>query len=172
MGVSVGETVEIPVANPTINSAKRAMSTSFGSNCYGSLLIAVIQTLHYLADRSKLQANEDRDNLMTIIYCCLECILQMIGDLLEYFNRYAFAQVAIYGKDYFNAAKDTWHLCKSRGVDAIINDSLIGNVLGIGNLVTGLLTCVSGLLYFSNIIFNLKASRLSPRTLIMKSLRH
>ena len=29
---------------------------------------------------------------------------------------YAFTQVAIYGKTYCRAAKDTWQLCKDRGV--------------------------------------------------------
>jgi hypothetical protein len=29
---------------------------------------------------------------------------------------YAFTQVAIYGKTYCHAAKDTWKLCKERGV--------------------------------------------------------
>ncbi|KAI8895528.1 choline transporter-like protein [Globomyces pollinis-pini] len=64
----------------------------------------------------------------------------MVQGLLEYFNKYAFAQVAIYGKDYCSAAKDTWELTKSRGIDAIINDDLIGNVLGMGSLAIGLVT--------------------------------
>jgi hypothetical protein len=45
--------------------------------------------------------------------------------------------VAIYGKDYCTAGKDTWRLVKSRGIDAIINDCLIGSVLAVGSLFTG-----------------------------------
>jgi len=33
---------------------------------------------------------------------------------------------ALYGKPYIAAAKDTWRLFKDRGVDALINDSLVG----------------------------------------------
>lgn len=33
---------------------------------------------------------------------------------------------ALYGKAYIPAAKDTWRLMKDRGIDALINDSLIG----------------------------------------------
>jgi hypothetical protein len=58
---------------------------------------------------------------------------------LEYFNHYAYTQVAIYGKDYCEAAKSTWNLVKTRGIDAIINDSLVGVALGMGSLVIGLL---------------------------------
>ena len=32
---------------------------------------------------------------------------------------------ALYGKPYISAAKDTWHLFKDRGIDALINDSLV-----------------------------------------------
>jgi hypothetical protein len=34
--------------------------------------------------------------------------------------------LALYGKAYIPAAKDTWRLMKDRGIDALINDSLIG----------------------------------------------
>ena len=32
---------------------------------------------------------------------------------------------ALYGKPYTTAAKDTWRLFKDRGIDTIINDSLV-----------------------------------------------
>jgi hypothetical protein len=103
-------------------------------------LIAIIQTIKALADQAR-NSDGNADNLAcTIILCCVSCILGLIQDLLEYFNKYAFAQVAIYGKDYCTAAKDTWALVKSRGIDAVINDSLIGNVLSMGGLFIGLLT--------------------------------
>jgi hypothetical protein len=96
-----------------------------------------------------MQSEEDNNNaIWQIVTCCIQCLLQIIGDLLEYFNRYAFAQVAIYGKDYCSAAKDTWNLCKARGIDAIINDNLIGNVLGVGSLIVGLLTAFVGWVFY------------------------
>jgi hypothetical protein len=47
--------------------------------------------------------------------------------------------VAIYGKSFCTAAKDTWKLIKDRGVEAIINDNLIGNVLTMGSILIGVL---------------------------------
>ena len=32
---------------------------------------------------------------------------------------------ALYGKNYIGAVKDTWNLFKDRGIDAVINDSLV-----------------------------------------------
>lgn len=49
-------------------------------------------------------------------------------------------QVAVYDKGFVTAGKDTWQLVKHRGVDAIINDSVVGATLAIGALLTGLIS--------------------------------
>jgi len=131
--------IEVDVRNPTIKSFKRAMTTSFGSICFGSLLIALVSTLRVLASQAKHEAAEDENYLLCIIACCVECILSCIEDGIEYFNKYAFTEVAIYGKPYCQAAKDTWTLCKARGIEALINDNIIGNVLSIGAITVGCL---------------------------------
>eukprot|EP00833_Pecoramyces_ruminatium_P003386 jgi/Orpsp1_1/1177418/evm.model.c7180000061385.1 len=137
-------TKEITVAekNPTAKSFKRAITTSFGSICFGSLIIAIIDTLKLLARMAKENAGEDDNVALQIIACCIECILNMIGDIIEYFNVYAFTEVAIYGKSYCKAAKDTWTLCKAHGIEALINDNLIGNVLTLGAISVGCLSTV------------------------------
>lgn len=35
------------------------------------------------------------------------------------------------------AAKDTWNLLKKRGIDALVNDSLVGMVLTTGAYIVG-----------------------------------
>lgn len=67
-------------------------------------------------------AGQDGNIAAQFCLMCMECIISCIEDLVEYFNQYAFTQVAIYGKDYCTAAKATWELVKTKGVDAIIND--------------------------------------------------
>lgn len=47
----------------------------------------------------------------------------------RFINRYAFSHIALYGKAYIPAAKDTWTMMKNRGIDALVNDCLIGPVL-------------------------------------------
>ncbi|ORY08236.1 DUF580-domain-containing protein [Neocallimastix californiae] len=145
--------IELDVKNPTVKSIKRAITTSFGSICFGSLIIAIINTLEAIARQTKNDAADDQNCLLCICACCVECILSCIGDILEYFNVYAFTEVAIYGKSYCQAAKDTWTLCKARGIDALINDNLIGNVLVIGSMAIGclsaLVTCILGFLILS-----------------------
>ncbi|KAJ3348799.1 putative choline transporter, neither null mutation nor overexpression affects choline transport [Allomyces javanicus] len=132
-------------SSPTFGAWKRAVTTSFGSICFGSLIIALIQTVRAMLRN----AQSDTDSPVgAFLLCCIECLLAWIEGLVEYFNVYAFTQVAIYGKPFCRAAKDTWTMIKDRGVDAIINDDLIGNVLGFGSLLIGGITLLIGWLVF------------------------
>ncbi|KAJ3066986.1 putative choline transporter, neither null mutation nor overexpression affects choline transport, partial [Quaeritorhiza haematococci] len=126
----------VPVQNPTAKSAKRAMTTSFGSICYGSLIIAIVQLIREIVNAV---LNNSDDGFMCFLACCMQCILSCFQGLLELFNHYAFTQVAIYGKNYCDAAKSTWTLIKNRGLEAIINDNLVSNVLWIGGFLIAVL---------------------------------
>ncbi|OUM66150.1 hypothetical protein PIROE2DRAFT_41021 [Piromyces sp. E2] len=151
--------IEVDVKNPTFASFKRAITTSFGSICYGSLIIAIISTLRSLANQVKHEGAEEDNFVLCAIGCCLECILSCIEDGIEYFNVYAFTEVAIYGKSYCEAAKDTWTICKARGIEALINDNIIGNVLGIGALaiacLSAVITFVVGRIFGVEVVFSI-----------------
>lgn len=49
---ATGEIV-VPVKNPTATAAKRALSTSFGSIAFGSLILAAIDTLRFGEDEER-----------------------------------------------------------------------------------------------------------------------
>ncbi|CAG8585462.1 15187_t:CDS:2 [Racocetra persica] len=133
---------------PTLSSFKRATTTSIGSICFGSLIIALLSTT-----RTVLQAFANSDEgACGFCAVCIACLLAWIESLVEYFNFYAYVEVAIYGKSYCQAAKDTWTLIKDRGVEAIINDDLIGNVLTMGSLLIGVLCGILGYIYISTSI--------------------
>ncbi|KAG0296120.1 putative choline transporter, neither null mutation nor overexpression affects choline transport [Linnemannia gamsii] len=132
--------------SPTLASAKRALTTSFGSICFGSLLIALLQTLRYILN--SLRSDSD-DGIMAFLAMCASCILSMLESLFEIFNKFAFTQVAMYGKPFVRAAKDTWELIKDRGIEALVNDSLVSNVLGMGSFAVALLSGFFGYVYVS-----------------------
>ncbi|KAI8055007.1 plasma-membrane choline transporter-domain-containing protein [Syncephalis plumigaleata] len=136
-------TAQMPSGSVTLGSLKRAITSAFGSICFGSLVIAIVQTVRAIV---RGMAESD-DGILAFVACIFACILAYIEALIEYFNRYAFAQVAIYGKPFCQAARDTWTLIKDRGIEAVINDNLIGNVLGIGSLLVGVITGTIGYIY-------------------------
>jgi hypothetical protein len=45
----------------------------------------------------------------------------------------------MFGKPYIQAAKDAWHLLKDRGIDALVNDSLVNNIWLFGSYACGAL---------------------------------
>lgn len=81
-------------AGATGSSFKRATTTSFGSICFGSLLVAILQALRALAESQREEGS--------FLGCICECILGCLQSLMEYFNRWAFVYVGIYGYVLFN----------------------------------------------------------------------
>lgn len=64
------------------DSLVRSVTYSFGSICFGSLLVAVVQALRTLAHMAR--DNEDGK----ILACILECILALLQDVIEYLNKW------------------------------------------------------------------------------------
>jgi len=77
----------------------------------------------------------------------LQCILGLIEWVVQFVNRYAFVTIALYGRSYFQAAKDTWTLIKQKGIDILVNNCLIGPVLSLGSLFIGFFTAFLAYLY-------------------------
>lgn len=94
--------VTVPVRNPTAASAKRALTTSFGPICFGSLVIALIQTVRALLRMAAQQSADDGNLAGALCAACAECCLSFIEGLIQYFNKWAFVQVAVYGKVRFH----------------------------------------------------------------------
>jgi len=121
------------------DSLKRSLTTSFGSICFGSLLVAIIQALRALANTARSQDD-------SFLLCLAECILACIESLIEYFNKWAFIYVGIYGMSYCESGSNVMQLFANRGWEAIIADDLVGNTLLLVSLIVGGLTGCIGIL--------------------------
>jgi hypothetical protein len=92
----------------TRGAFKRAMTYSFGSISLGSLIVAIIQFLRQICSAARQQASADGNIVGTVIFCCLQCLIGLLDWAVQFLNRYAFSHIALYGKSYLQAAKDTW----------------------------------------------------------------
>ena len=61
---------------------------------------------------------------------------------MEYFNKWAYIYVGLYGYSYIEAGKRVINLFKTRGWQTIIADNLVNRLLGIMSLTIGILTGV------------------------------
>ncbi|CAK4160068.1 unnamed protein product [Aphanomyces euteiches] len=120
-------------------SFRRAMTTSFGSICLGSLIVAILRTLESIANSSKKDGS--------VAGCIAECILSFMRSIVEYFNRWAFIYVAMYGFRFTQAGKCASGLFKQRGLSAVVNDDLVGQTLAFVSLICGLICGILGLVY-------------------------
>eukprot|EP00906_Rhabdomonas_costata_P030753 RCo043509 len=117
---------------PTAGAVRRATTTSLGSICLGSLFVSLVQLT-----RAAVQSMRGSRN--SFVAMCLDCLLGFVDSLMQYFNEYAYCQVAIYGKGFLEAARDTWTLVQNCGLTAVINDNLISTTLVMVSVVLSLL---------------------------------
>jgi len=120
-----------------MGSTIRTLTTSFGSICFGSLLVAILQALKAVANAARSEEGG------SFLLCLAECILQCLANIMEYFNKWAFVYVGLYGYSYIEAGKNVFTLFKNRGWEAIIADDLIQNVffflsLSVGGVCAGI----------------------------------
>nr|CCA17362.1 conserved hypothetical protein [Albugo laibachii Nc14] len=119
----------------TVLRAKvRTLSSSFGSVCLGSLVVAFLSTARTFLDLFPRRGGRQSAN------ACLDWISGIVMHHAQYLNKFAFCHVAIYGSSLGKAGTDTLALLRNRGWTALVNDSLISNVLSVGGLMVGLLS--------------------------------
>lgn len=124
---------------PSVRSSlKVACTTSFGSISFGSLIVAIIQATVTMMKILRQAAERDGNLVLTLIFCCLECICACIQDIVEAFNYFCYVQVAIRGMSFCESAKATWALCTFGNIYAIIGAQLIGTIINFGALMCGL----------------------------------
>ena len=140
----------------TRGALKRTMTYSFGSISFGSLIVALINLVRQAVSVAQQQQAGEGNVAAACAFCILGCIISIIDWVVEFVNRYAFSHIALYGKPYIAAAKDTWKMMRDRGIDALVNDCLIGPVLSMGAVFVGFVCALLTFLYleFTNPPYN------------------
>ncbi|KAG8740574.1 putative choline transporter, neither null mutation nor overexpression affects choline transport [Ceratobasidium sp. 414] len=133
--------------NPALAAFARASTLSLGSIAFGSLIVTLLELLRLILNTVRANAAESGSPVEAALACCAACFVGCVESLVEYFNRYAYIEIGLYGKPYIPAAKDTWRLFKDRGIDVLINDSLTGMAMTWGAYLVGLLCSLFAYLY-------------------------
>lgn len=113
---------------PMMGSLKRTFTTSFGSVAFGSLIVAIIQTLKALAN-FRLNHNNQGGDCANIVMCVVagiaRCILSCLEAIAMYINHYAFVIVATYGKSYIDSGKTALNMFMRTGFLNLLNDNML-----------------------------------------------
>ncbi|KAG6474237.1 CTL-like protein DDB_G0274487 [Zingiber officinale] len=121
--------------NPVLKSLRYAVTTSFGSICYGSLFTAAIRAMRWeiRGVRSKIGSNE-------CLLCCVDFLFHLVETLVRFFNKYAYVEIAVNGKGFNSSARDAWELFQSTGIEALVAYDCSGAVLLMSIILGGMIT--------------------------------
>ncbi len=87
---------------------RRSLTYSFGSISFGSLIVAIINFLRQICSVAQQSAGQEGNIVAVVLFCILGCLIGILDWAVQFINRYAFSHIALYGKAYIPAAKDTW----------------------------------------------------------------
>merc|ERR1719159_2046399 len=110
-----------------------AFTKSFGSICFGSLLVAIVRALRVMVDSARRQAN-NRNAAAAVLACLVSCILSIIEDIMEWFNTFAYVQVAVRGLKYTDSCRANAALARTNNFGAVRSQIVSTSVVGYGVL--------------------------------------
>jgi hypothetical protein len=147
--------VGYPSALTVQQGFERATTTSLGSICQASLLVAVVRTLRSAVHLANKQLStctaQSGSSVVRTLQQYLSRLLSFTLDILDravvYFNRYALCFVAINRYDFLTASKAATNLFVQRGFTTLLNDDIIDVVLNIGHVIIGIVSMCVGYVF-------------------------
>lgn len=137
---------ESVLCNLLFGSLHTAVTTSFGSVCYGSVCIVPIEVLRTTTKciRSRIETNECFSFLFDLLFYFIEI-------LVRFFNKYAYVQFGINGKNFNYSSRDAWEQFQSTAVEALVSYDCSGTILWMSTILCGLITgtCAATLSWFN-----------------------
>jgi hypothetical protein len=117
-----------------------AIGTSLGSICFGSFLVAIVRAMEAVARQMERDARSDGNAVLAIVACLLQCFIRCIGDILEYFNDWAYVQCAVRGVSYMEAVRITYSMMTCANMKYILSDLLLGSVSTMGAMIVAFMS--------------------------------
>jgi len=129
---------------PLAGAIAAGLGPAFGSCALGGLIIAVVRALEQVAKQAQRQSQREGNMVMCVIFCLITCIIRCIGDMIEYFNEWAYVQVALRGVKFFDGVRITFSLLTAGNFKYIISDLLLNSVVTLGSFASGALASAAG----------------------------
>jgi len=104
------------------------------------LILATVQALRALENQTR--DNEDA----RLVHCLIQCVLSCLESIIEYFNKWAYVYIGLYGYSYLDAGRNVMSLFEQKGWTVAITDDLADNVLFMMSIAIGLATGLVGII--------------------------
>ncbi|XP_010793741.1 LOW QUALITY PROTEIN: choline transporter-like protein 5-B [Notothenia coriiceps] len=125
---------DIPVS-PLYSSFSRAIRYHTGSLAFGSLILAVVQTIRMVLEYVNTKLKGSENACARFLLCCLQCCFWCLENFIRFMNRNAYIMIAIYGKNFCTSSKDAFFLLMRNIIRVAVLDKVTDFLLFLGKLL-------------------------------------
>ena len=86
---------------PLAGAIAAGLGPALGSCARGGLIITLDRPLEQVAKQAQRESQRGGNMVMCVIFCWISSCIDCIGDMIEYFNKWVFVQVALRGVRFF-----------------------------------------------------------------------
>ncbi|XP_064170859.1 choline transporter-like protein 2 isoform X1 [Anguilla rostrata] len=122
-------------AFPVFASLGRALRYHTGTLAFGSLLLALVQTIRVLLEYVDHKMKGTHNKCTKFLMCCLKCCFWCLEKFIKFLNRNAYIMVAIYGKNFCTSARDAFFLLMRNLIRVAVLDKVTDFLLFLGKLL-------------------------------------
>ncbi|EYB94273.1 hypothetical protein Y032_0173g396 [Ancylostoma ceylanicum] len=134
---------------PVLRALGRAIRYNLGSLAFGSLIIAIVKIIRVILDYLDKKLSTTNSTVLKIIFTALKCCFWCMEVFFKFLTKNAFIMMAIYGKNFFTSAKDSFLLLVRNCVRAAVVNQVAGILLFLGKALITLGMGVVAFFYFS-----------------------
>ncbi|KJH41925.1 hypothetical protein DICVIV_12108 [Dictyocaulus viviparus] len=134
---------------PVLRALTRAVRYNMGSLAFGSLIIATTKIIRVILEYLDRKLSKTNSSILKTILSALKCCFWCMEVFLKFLTKNAFIMMAIYGKNFFTSAKDSFQLLVRNCVRAAVVNQVAGILLFIGKALISLGIGVVAYFYFS-----------------------
>ena len=131
-----------------MSSLKWTLTSNFGSLCYCSLILTVIEIIDRMIRKFRDEARRGNNIMLTIIVEIVACCWGAVQALIEFLSRMAVIGLSITGDPFCKSAKDTTAMLVRHNFDGVFVDAFasftttclalaIAFLMGLGGYVAG-----------------------------------
>jgi len=130
-------------ANPTTGSPAFktlgwALTKSFGSLAFGSLVLAILKFINFMLEKAKTV--NAKNKVALCLLSCIQCFFRCIEKFVKWMDKFAYISMAMHGESFLGSAKSSFNLISRNMFSAVVVDTLGSFVLFVGKLL-GTATC-------------------------------
>lgn len=129
------------VGNHTFLWALRtSLRYHLGTIAFGSLIIAIIQTIRAVIAYFQKQAKDSHNKLLQWILACLQCCMWCLEKIMKFINKNAYIQTAIYSYSFCKASRSAFFLLLRNVLRVSAVNMISSFVLFIGKILVPIVT--------------------------------